>query len=634
MDSKQSFGSRAERRNFRIKHPFLHPKTLSGKVTLFAALGGALLGLFIFFGFFLNVNVSKVSADNVTTSVTVLNTPPQWTVDAQETIESSTSTPTNAGNVITWTTTGTDSGNDNYWLIICKNNVVPTPNTSAAPTCSGGAANQWAVSAVTTSASSTTAATTTKETFPFNNEKNDWYGFICDGNVTLPLCNPLMKQGVSTGGPSPFFINHPPAFTAIINTSPQNPGSTLTWTATGADPDVIRGGDSIKLYVCKAADFTGTACGAGGTWATSTIASTSALASYSIPIPAQDKIYGAFVYVTDQLNANATSTLQASSVPYIVNTVAPTISASSITLVDRTGTTSPTLGLITPHATSGPYQVTMQVTDNNSCVNAVGGNEIATILPNVYRSGIGTTSCPSGGYNSNNCYPSSSPLTNFVCTQDAGSCTGATSPNATFTCTFSLWYNADPTDAVSQFPSQNWGASATASSYNFATSTLAESTVGGKKLVSFLAFSVSQSSIAFGGLQPGQQNDPLSTTTVINAFGNVGIDENLYGDTMCTTWTSADSCDAGGANAGTKIPVTNQKAATSSVAYASPLAFTLSGSTTPVLVGIHVSKTTVTSTPQAKSTFWAIKIPATITLSGNYSGQDTIIAVTSASSNW
>lgn len=643
MDYKQSFDDLAGRLRLhfglhcrrRIKHSFLHPKTLSGKITLLTTLTGALLGFFVFFGFFFNVNVSKVSADNVLTSVTVLNTPPQWTVDAQESVESATSTPTNAGNVITWTATGTDSNNDNYWLIICKNNVVPTPNSSAAPTCSGGASNQWAVSGVTASAAVASAATTTKETFPFNAEKNDWYGYICDGNVTLPQCNATVKQGVATAGPSPFFINHPPAFTAIVNTSPQNPGSTISWTATGADTDVIRGGDSIKLYVCVLADFTGTACGAGGTRATSTIASTSAVASFTIVIPTQDKNYSAFVYVIDNHNSNATSTLQGTNSSYNVSNVTPTVSASSITLIDRTGTTSPTLGLLTPQATSGPFQVTLQVTDNNSCLNASSGNEIATILPNVYRSGVGSTSClVSGDYNSNNCYSQASPLTNFSCTQDVGSCTGATDSTATFTCTFSFWYNADPTDASSQFPSQNWLASVKAIDDNFATSSLAEATTGGKDLLSFLAFSVTQTAIAFGGLQPGQQNDPLSTTTTMNALGNVGLDESLYGDTMCTTWTSADSCDVGGLNAGTKIPVTNQKAATSSVPYASSSTFTLSGSTTPVSVALHVLKTIATNTPQSKNTYWAIAIPIAISLAGNYSGQNTITAVTSAASNW
>ena len=103
---------------------------------------------------------------------------------------------------------------------------------------------------------------------------------------------------------------------------------------------------------------------------------------------------------------------------------------------------------------------------------------------------------------------------------------------------------------------------------------------------------------------------------------------------MCTTCTAADSCDAGGVNAGTKIPVLNQKYASSSVAYASAFAYALTASTSPGLLGIHVLKTIATNTIQTKNTFWGISIPGTITLAGNYSGQNTITALVSSSTNW
>ena len=649
MDIRQGFGSVAGRIRLRLQHPFLHPKTMSGKVTLFTALGGALFGLSIVLTIFLNVSVPKVSADAVTTSVTVLNTPPQWTVDAKESVyDSATSTPTNAGDVVTWAATATDGNNDNYWLLICKTGTTtPTPHVSSAPTCAGGPQDQWAVSNVSSSSVSVSAATTTKETFPFNNEKNDWFAYICDGNVTLPQCNALLKQGVGTSGPSPFFVDHPPVFTSLSSTGNANPGSTITWSTTATTTDLIRGGDTLRLYICKTNSFTfssTTASCPGGAWATSTLTTINPSAVYTIPIPTQDQTLAAFVFLTNNFNLAATSTLQASSSPYTVNNVAPTVTGSTITL-QSISTTSPTLILAVPNATSGPFRVAnIQVNDNNSCLNISSGNEIASLAVNVYRSGIGSTSCPTAvtpfGYNANNCYPSVSPLTNFSCTQDAGSCTGANDSNATFTCTFSLWYNADPTDVGSQFPSQNWVASVVATDDNGATSTLAESTGGSKVLTSFLAFAVTETSIAFGGLQPGQQNDPLSTTTTLKALGNVGVDESLYGSTMCTNWsalgggTNPDACDTIGVDATKQIPVLNQKAGTSSVAYASTLAYALSGSTTPVSVGIHVLKTTATSTPQSKLTYWAIKIPSAITLAGSYSGQDTITAVTSAAANW
>ena len=218
-----------------------------------------------------------------------------------------------------------------------------------------------------------------------------------------------------------------------------------------------------------------------------------------------------------------------------------------------------------------------------------------------------------------------------MCTQDAQTC-NATVSNITFTCTFPLWFNADPTDAGSQFSGQTWLASVQA--YNWkgnATSTLVESATG-NTLNSFLAFTVTKNSIAYGGLQPGQADDPLATTTDLVEQGNTGLDESLYGDTMCTTWTVADSCDAGGANAGTKIPVANQKFATSSVSYATGAALT--ASTSPSTLLIHVNKTIATSTLQTKNTFWGILVPGSITLSGNYQGQNTIIASASNSAFW
>jgi hypothetical protein len=585
----------------------------------------------------------------------VLNTPPQWTIDAQEdNYDSSTSTPTNAGDLIRWRALGTDSSADPYWLIICKTNVTPSPNANAAPTCNGGAVNQWAVSVGTTTGGGTTsgfvaiAATTTKEGFPFNAEKNDWYGYICDGNITLPLCNVIMKQGVSTPGPSPFFIDHPPAFTTLASNNGQNPGGTVTWTTTATTTDIIRGGDSLRLYVCKAADFTfasSTAgCGAGGTWATSTLTKINPTASYVIPIPTQDFSYPAFIYLANNFNLAATSTLEGSSSPLTVNNVAPTIASSTITLIDRTGTSTPTLGLVTPNGKSTGYQITFQVTDNNSCLNHSGGNEIASVAATAFRQNA-TTSLGVCPYNSNNCYPSTSAFTDFVCTQNTSLatgdiCTGATDTAVQWNCTFSLWYNADPTDTGSVFAGQKWFAAASSTDDNGLTSPMGESTIGQKTLNSFLAFAVTQSSIAYGGLQPGNSLDlnlPVTPTTTLNAYGNTGIDESLYGETMCVGWTSTGNqsyCD-GTNNFDTTKDVfsTSQKAATSAVTYVSSSAFPLQGSTSAQILGLHVLKTTATSSPQNKNTFWGINIPGSTTQSGAYTGQNTIIAVTSSSTN-
>ncbi len=600
--------------------------TSAGRVTVITIMGGSALFLGLFMFLALDVHVPRVNADDVTTSVHILNTPPTWTVDAQEEVESSITSPTNVGTTSAWVATATDSNSDHYYLIICKTGSAPTATTGGAPTCNGGISNTWALSPRTASASQAIAATTTLESFP---ESNAWFAWICDDNASLGQCNATSKQGTGSTA-SPFIVNHPPVFASVSNNAPKDPGQTVTWTTTAYDNDTLTT-NTVKLFLCKAADFANGACGAGGTWATSTLSASNPSTSTAIAIPTQDKTYSAFAYLVDAFGLAATSSVEATNSSFVVNNVAPTVSAASISLVDpRTASTTGFLTLVNPAATSGPYKVQFQVDDNNSCLNASSGNEITHVITNVYRSSATCTGA--SDYNSNMCYPSASPNTDFSCTQDAGSCSGASDTSSTWTCTYSYWYNADPTDAGTPHSSDNWLASVQVGDDNFATSSLTAATTG-NELISFLAFDIPEAGITYGDLQPGDQS-PVATTTTLKALGNVGMDESIYGDTMCTNWSGPDSCDAGGPDATKKIPVTNQKVATSSVAYTSASAFTLSGSTTPVSLGIHVLKTTATNTPQQKSDYWGINIPSALTVAGFYNGQNTITAVTSNAADW
>lgn len=594
-------------------------------------------------GFLFEASVPQARANDVTTSLTVLNTPPSWTVEAHEAVASATSTPTDAGATLSFIATGTDSSNDNYWLLICSASSTPTANVNAAPTCGSGI--QWAVSGSTVSGTQATAATTTTGAYPFNNESNAWYGYICDGNSTGPQCNKIMENGnygyTGTNQNSPFVINHPPSFSIVTSNSPQDPGGTLTWTATAFDSDTIRGGDTVQLTVCKSNDFSTTtdACGAGGTWAQSTFVASNPATSTPIVIPTQDNTYSAYVYVVDQNFLAATTTLEGSASPYVVNNVAPSIDPTSITLTDPASATTTYITLTNLKSTSGPYYVDFSVVDNNGCQNASSGNEITLATTTIYRSGVGLSACQvSSDFNTNSCYPSSNPETNITCVQDTSgaltgdACTGPTDSSVGWRCTFNLWYNADPTVAGSQYASQNWVATVQAEDDNGADSTATTSTTGSNEVDMFLGFDVGTTSISYGGLQPGQSNDPLSATTSMIAEGNVGLDESLYGDTMCTTWTGPDSCDVGGPDPTKKITVDNQHFATSSVAYATGTSLT--GSTSPTSVALHVPKTTATSSPQSKDTWWGILVPATITVAGSYKGQNTITVAASNPTYW
>ncbi|MFZ2886882.1 MAG: hypothetical protein WA021_03630 [Minisyncoccia bacterium] len=613
-------------------------RTTEGKITLLSLCSGAFLLALV--GIVLFETPEPVRADDVSTSVTVLNTPPTWTVNAQELVASATSTPTNSGANITWIATADDSSGDRYYLLICKTSGLPTANANTAPSCNGGVANQWAVSASTTVSVQAAAATTTKETFPFENEKNDWFAWVCDGNAALPRCFGTFTTGNEFGdNGSPFVINHPPVFAATANDGPENPGGTVTWSSTSYDNDVLSGAnDQIRLFVCRAAGFsTSTGCtGAGGGWATSTLTATNAATTTDIVVPTRDGLYDAFVYLMDEHNHAATSSFQASNSSFTVNNVAPALSSATISLedVDNVGN----LTLATPEGQTSGFEVRFTATDNNSCQNIVSGNELTSAIANIYRTGVGSTSCQvSGDYNSNNCYANASPLFSpyISCTQDGGSCSGSSDSTATWTCTFSVWYNADPTDASTPWTAEGWQTTVQIGDDDFATSTLTES-LSGNEMTSFLAFNVSQTTIAFGSLEPGQFNDPLATTTDLVAIGNVGLDEDLHGDTMCTTteWTGPDTCDTNGINPANDIPVNNQKIATSSVAYAATEAFTLTGSSTPTELTIRVPKTTATSSPQERDTYWGINIPIAITTAGSYEGQNTITAKKSAIGFW
>lgn len=613
-----------------FENMFLGSNPSAGKITLITTLVVALVTTSTLAAYF-QILVPYANADNVSTSLTVLNTPPSWTVDAEESIESSTSTPTNAGQLLVFVGTATDSSNDNYWLLVCSASSTPTANNGAPPTCGSGI--MWARSATTTSGTQASAATTTIETAPFNAESNNWYAYVCDGNATGAQCNPIMKNGSGTTV-SPFVINHPPVFSLISNDTPANPGETVTWTSTASDADTIRGGDTVRLTVCKAADYatTTSSCGAGGTWAQSTLAASDPATTTTIVIPTQDKTYDAYVYVSDNNNAAATSTNQGFNSSFVVSNVAPSVLGSGVSIVD--GIDGGRINLVTPSSTSGPFTVQFTVVDNNSCLNSSSGNEISSATTSIYRSGVGQASCQtSAHYDTNACYPSANPQTLISCVQDVGSCSGSSDSDSTWTCTFSLWYNADPTYTSSFYSGEDWKASVQVTDDNSALSPISESTTG-NEVENFMAFDVTQTAIAYGGLQPGQDSGTLSTSTDLIATGNVGLDEDLYGDTMCTNWTGFDSCDAGGINTSTEIAIGNQKAGTSSVAFASSFAYTMTASTTPLEVLIGVKKTVATSSQQTKNTWWGINVPSSITLAGSYTGRNVITAKTSDSAFW
>lgn len=642
-------------------------KYFASKVSITTALTVAVLATTTLYAYFQLASSFAFATSTVQTSVTVLNTPPQWTVNAHEIPVSATTTPTNAGTTLTFRATATDSSTNDYFLLICSTSGAPTANPLAPPTCPGGSI-MWARSATTTSGNQATAATTTIETFPFNQENNNWFAWVCDAVSANPGCVSTYTNGDATASESaypenasPFVINHPPIFFSISNDTPANPGESITWSAVATDTDLVRGGDTIKLLVCRARDYANGACGAGGTWASSTLVNFNPATTTQLVATYQDRQYNAYAYVVDQNNLAATTTylqggFQGYDSSFVVNNVAPTIQGSELSFYSSS--TPGQIQLYRPNATSGVYWVDFTVNDANGCVNASSTPEIVLATTTVFRSSVAN-----GGNcteSTNNCYPSTGAMTYITCTADTSgtfginSCTGSGasggSPSGTsdssvgYRCTVNLWFNADPTDA-GPYSGDTWLADAEVrddgqGSQGSGLYSAATTSLTGVELLQFLAYNVSTTSIAYGGLQPGQNTGAFHEYTDLIAWGNTGLDQRLYGDVMCTTWSGAESCAFASSTA---IAPWNQQMATTTLTYlesggvSNPnwtTVFGLGASTSPTYVALGVNKPTSTSTPFAKNTYWGIGVPNDITFSGNYFGQNTIIGVVSNASYW
>jgi len=558
-----------------------------------------------------------IAQSTATTTVNVLNTPPLWTVNAFMSPTSSTSSPTNAGNAVTWFAVGTDPNSDNYYLLLCKTSSTPNPNNSAAPNCVGG---QWTVSTSTISGTTSTAAYTA---LAGDAQINAWYAWICDGNAGGARCNSVTVS-------STFVVNHRPNFSSFINNSPAIPGSVVTWSTNASDTDNFTGAtDTVQLFVCKAADFTGSACGAAGTFCTSTASVLNPSCSSTIAIPTQDEGYSSYGYLLDQHLFAASGGAEATNATETVSAVAPTIASSSINLLNVGGSSTP-LSLTNPGGVTTGFEVTFTATDNNSCLSPSSGQEVATASIDVYRAGIGLSNCSSSAnYNSNNCYPGAVATStwNDICTQNGGSCAGSSSITSQWTCTFPLWYTADPTDGTvtsTQYAGQGWYAAVQATNYLGGTSTVTQSAAT-NTVLSFLASQLNSPAISFGALAPGSSTPNASATTTLSELGNVGLNETLYGTSMCSNYPSCPVSTT------STIPVNQLVYASSGVLYASATPLVVNPG---ALFPIQIQKSTSTATSSLGTTFWGISIPSTIQLSGAYTGQNTFVAVRSAPSTW
>lgn len=531
----------------------------------------------------------KVNADSVTTSVTIGNNAPTFTTGPIEDPAITSTAPANIGNLVNFKATGTDGNGEDYYLIVCSTNSVTAVNGNV-PVCNGG--TTYCTSSITASGSQASCSYTTLLANPF---ENPWYAFVCDYHTTASACSDG-NQGTGDSG-SPFFVNHLPSFSGITNTSPANPGGSISWTATSSDPD----GNTVKLLVCKTNSITNGAC-TDGEWCSSSLSSSNPTCTYNVPSVYPDGSSDAFAFIVDQYNLPSTDATQGSNSYFTINNVDPVVSAVVLNSGSAIGLTE---------ATTTASSVTATVTDSNSCF----GTEITSVSAYVYRSSIQYTGCDDvGEANNNNCYPVIS------CSIVGGSCTDITDSTANYTCSLNFEYYADPTDINTQFDADNWLATVRAedddsgSDYTHSAS--------GVELNSLVAFSTG-ASISYGSLGVGEANDPLDRTLVTTATGNVGLDQEHSGSSvMCTDFENYPTC------LGETIPVGQQRYYLSSVAYASGTPLSI----TPTEVELNIAKVT-SPTPTTGTVWWGISIPAG-TLSGTYNGANTITAIKGEIANW
>ncbi len=555
------------------------------------------LMVLIFGTLVLNYRQVYAEVETFTTSVTVGNTAPAISAVVENPASDATS-PTNVGASMQFVGTASDDNGENYYLIICRTNVVNASN-GGAPTCDG-AGNLLCVSNSTATGVQTSCSYTV---VAGDSESLDWYAFACDGNSSSAQCSSSSQGTGSASANSPVKVNHIPTFTGISSNSPRDPGQTVTWTATADDPDTDTTPDTVTLLVCKTAGLSGTACdgGAGDTWCTGTPAASNPTCTYdAIPDPAADATHDAYVYVFDNHGFMASGGSQGTNSSYTINNTDPVV--TSVTLNGGLMIT------LTENTTTNVI-VTGTVSDHNGCQDFTPGQTPGgTVFSSVYSSGVGFASCDDSLEDDNNdCYAEES------CTITANTCDGASDDSTGFTCTIPLQFHADSTVTGTQYAAENWLSTISATDDDSAVGT---GNATGVEIDALDTIEVTNA-ISYGNLTVGGKNDPLDKITVVTNTGNIGMDIQLSGTDM----------DDGATHT---IAVAQQKYALSTdTAYGSGIAL----STSATEAELNLQKTVVTGSPKEASIWWGIEIP-TSTIPGDYSGTNTIESIIGEIINW
>ena len=548
--------------------------------------------------FNLNLNISSMTlslpeakADSATTSVTVRNAPPAFSVSPAEVVSSTSSSPVNVGGVISFNVTANDPENAQYYLIVCSSNSATAVN-GGEPTCG---ATEFCTSALTNDETQTSC--TYSDVADPSSEMEDWYAFVCDAHASEAECS-VASQGANPNigdNSSPFYVNHAPTLSSAATTDDnKDPGGTFTVTASVADADVADQQDELYIYVCPTNSWaTSTGCTAPE-WCSGTSTSPDVSCGFATTTPAIDGEFSYFTFVKDWHGLAASGNSKTGL--YHVNNVAPSVSNVIIN-----GSNNIQLN-IKGAAEVAASTTSASISDNNGCTDLVSATST------IYWSAV-----TDGQYCSaddDNCYQ----IASVNCEQVAGSCTGSGDAMASYICTTTLAYHAVPTDGATGNPytANNWLGAITASDEALSGTAVSAS---GIDVITSPALEVATTTIAYGQVRAGDNTGTTNAPTTIVNYGNSPLDSDISGTNMT--------------KGGDSIGVTNQE-------YSLTSGFNWSTGTDLALTSATVDIVSERPTSSADITdilYWGIGIPGA-TPSGDYGGTNTFSAALDTDGDW
>lgn len=503
---------------------------------------------------------------------------------------SSTSTPTNVGTNVTFSTTGTDPNGDSYWLAICKTGGTITPGTSGgAPSCTAGA---WCIS--TSAVTSGTQNSCTYQAQQSDVQTNNWEAYVCDDDTTTSSCS------AAATGDSPFKVNHPPVIGTVTigpsygssaSVDPGNSSTGAVYFQVGVtDPDNDAPQDTIDMFVCSAGTTsfnpaTG-ACTGGTVYCSVTDVTTGTNAqctdSNLAPIPTSHGTKNVKIFLRDNSSTKLADNGTNNNHSYSVTDVAPTVSGFSYG-------SNPLI----PLAGSSVNQTfSATISDNNGYNDVTSASGAIYVSPaTLTGAGICTTDSEL------NCY-------------DTASCelTGGSGANVTVNCgqtgnEITTWFNIAP--------SSSWKAHVNAVTDLGTTSFATEGTFTVNTLN---AIDIAETNINYGTLTPGTTSTQ-QTVTIQNA-GNIVTDALIDGTDMISD--------------GNSVPRSQQHwSGTSGFTWGSnDFALVSSASVGSAVNGCSdrtISVTTNHSSYTTSTIYWKLQTPA-VQPAGSYSGTNTFLS--------